>query len=73
LTEGVDGTLDSQGHRVALGILAAEKTSQNYVFEVTNPGGHSSRPVPDNAIYHLVRAVDRVSRFEFSVQLESRK
>jgi acetylornithine deacetylase/succinyl-diaminopimelate desuccinylase-like protein len=70
LTEGVDGTLDSKGHRVALGILAAEKTSQNYVFEVTNPGGHSSRPVPDNAIYHLVRAVDRVSRFEFPVQLD---
>jgi acetylornithine deacetylase/succinyl-diaminopimelate desuccinylase-like protein len=70
LTEGVDGTLDPQGHRVALGILAAEKTSQNYVFEVTNPGGHSSRPIPDNAIYHLVRAVDRVSRFEFPVQLD---
>ena len=46
------------------------KTSQNYVFEVTNPGGHSSRPIPDNAIYHLVRAVDRVSRFEFPVQLD---
>ena len=69
LTEGVDGDLDAQGNRVALGILAAEKTSQNYVFEVTNHGGHSSRPVPDNAIYHLVRAVDRVSRYEFPVQL----
>jgi acetylornithine deacetylase/succinyl-diaminopimelate desuccinylase-like protein len=44
--------------------------SQNYVFEVTNPGGHSSRPVPDNAIYHLARAVDRVSRYEFPVQLD---
>jgi len=69
LTEGVDGSLDAQGKRVALGILAAEKTSQNYVFEATNPGGHSSRPVADNAIYHLVRAVDRVSRYEFPVQL----
>jgi acetylornithine deacetylase/succinyl-diaminopimelate desuccinylase-like protein len=70
LTEGVDGELDSQGHRVALEILAAEKMSQNYVFEVTNPGGHSSRPVPDNAIYHLVRAIDRVSHYEFPVQLD---
>jgi acetylornithine deacetylase/succinyl-diaminopimelate desuccinylase-like protein len=70
LTEGVDGDLDAQGHRIALEILAAEKTSQNFVFEVTNPGGHSSRPVPDNAIYHLVRAVDRVSRYEFPVQLD---
>jgi acetylornithine deacetylase/succinyl-diaminopimelate desuccinylase-like protein len=70
LTEGVDGDLDAEGHRIALEILAAEKTSQNFVFEVTNPGGHSSRPVPDNAIYHLVRAVDRVSRYEFPVQLD---
>src|SRR5580692_4603849 len=70
LTEGVDGDLDAQGHRIALEILAAEKTSQNFVLEATNPGGHSSRPVPDNAIYHLVRAVDRVSHFEFPVELD---
>src|ERR1700681_1651461 len=70
LTEGVDGELDAQGHRIALGILAAEKTSQNFTFEATNPGGHSSRPVPDNAIYHVVRAVDHVSRYEFPVQLD---
>jgi acetylornithine deacetylase/succinyl-diaminopimelate desuccinylase-like protein len=70
ITEGVDGVLDAQGHRIALEVLAAEKTSQNFVFETTNPGGHSSRPVPDNAIYHLARAVDRVSRFEFPVQLD---
>src|ERR1700730_4432756 len=70
LTEGVDGDLDAQGHKIALEILAAEKTSQNYVFESTNAGGHSSRPVPDNAIYLLVRAVDRVSRYEFPVQLD---
>jgi acetylornithine deacetylase/succinyl-diaminopimelate desuccinylase-like protein len=71
VTEGVDGDLDAEGHRIALEVLAAEKLSQNYVFEVTNPGGHSSRPVPDNAIYHLVRAVDRVSRYEFPVQLNA--
>ncbi len=69
LTEGVDGDLDAKGNKIALEVLAAEKTSQNYVLEATNPGGHSSRPVPDNAIYHLVRAVDRVSRYEFPVQL----
>src|SRR5450432_1805361 len=70
LTEGVDGDLDASGHKIALEILAAEKTSQNFIFETTNPGGHSSRPVPDNAIYHLVRAVDRVSHFEFPVELD---
>jgi len=69
LTEGMDAELDAQGKRIAMHVLAAEKVSQNYTFEVTNRGGHSSRPVPDNAIYHLVRAVERVSHYEFPVQL----
>ena len=60
ITEGTDGSLDATGHRVSLNVLAAEKTYADYTFEVTHPGGHSSRPVADNAIYHLVRAVDRV-------------
>jgi acetylornithine deacetylase/succinyl-diaminopimelate desuccinylase-like protein len=42
----------------------------NFILETTNPGGHSSRPVPDNAIYHLIRALDRISRYEFPVQLD---
>ena len=70
ITEGVDGDLDADGKKLALGVLAAEKVSQNYEFEVRNAGGHSSRPLPDNAIYHLVRAVDRVSRYEFPVELD---
>src|ERR1700730_13138577 len=70
LNEGGWGDLDTQRRRISLGVLAAEKTSQNFVLEATNPGGHSSLPVPDNAIYHLVRAVDRISRYEFPVQLD---
>ena len=69
LNEGAGGELDADGKPVSHDVLAAEKTSQSYVLEVTNAGGHSSRPVPDNAIYHLVRAVDRISRYEFPVQL----
>jgi len=70
LNEGAGGELDDKGNRVSHSFLAAEKHSAGFVFEVTNPGGHSSRPVPDNAIYHLIRAVDRVSRYEFPVQLD---
>src|SRR5205823_5212480 len=69
LTEGAASELGAQGGRVALEILAAEKTSQDFVLETTNPGGHSSRRVPDNVIYHLVRAVNRIGRYEFPVQL----
>lgn len=69
LNEGAGGEYDAQGKRVSHDILAAEKTAQNYVLETTNPGGHSSRPVPENAIYRLARALDRVSGYEFPVQL----
>jgi acetylornithine deacetylase/succinyl-diaminopimelate desuccinylase-like protein len=50
-------------------VLAGEKSSTSYKLEVTNPGGHSSRPVPDNAIYHLARAIDRISAYSFPVML----
>ena len=38
---------------------AGEKLYQDFTIEVTNPGGHSSRPVPDNAIYRLGAALDK--------------
>ena len=69
INEGAGGLLDNAGKPIAHSVLAAEKLSQNYRLEVTNPGGHSSQPVSDNAIYHLVRAVDAISRYEFPVQL----
>ena len=69
LNEGANGERDASGKPVILEVEAAEKVFQNYRLEVTNPGGHSSQPVPDNAIYHLVRAVDRISRYEFPVML----
>jgi acetylornithine deacetylase/succinyl-diaminopimelate desuccinylase-like protein len=68
LNEGAGGQLDGQGKPFVHTVLASEKVSQNFRLEVTNPGGHSSRPVPDNAIYHLARAIDKISRYEFPVQ-----
>ena len=69
LNEGAGGELDDKGKPIVHTVLAAEKMSQNYRLEVTNPGGHSSQPVPDNAIYHLIRAIDRISQYDFPVQL----
>ncbi len=70
LNEGGGGQLDAQGRRVALLVEASEKTPQNYRLEVTNPGGHSSRPVKDNAIYHLAGGLIRVSQYDFPVQFD---
>ena len=43
-------------------IQAAEKTYHTLDLTVTNPGGHSSRPRKDNAIYQLVSALGKVER-----------
>jgi acetylornithine deacetylase/succinyl-diaminopimelate desuccinylase-like protein len=68
INEGAFGELDAEGHRVALEIEAGEKTPQNYRLEVTNPGGHSSRPLKDNAIYRLAAALLRIEAYEFPAQ-----
>ncbi len=68
VNEGAFGELDAQGNRVALEIQAGEKLSQNYRLEVTNRGGHSSRPVKDNAIYHLAGALKKIEAYEFPAQ-----
>jgi len=68
LNEGAGGELDASGKRVALEIQAGEKLPQNYRLEVTNPGGHSSRPVKDNAIYRLAAALGRIAAYDFPTQ-----
>jgi acetylornithine deacetylase/succinyl-diaminopimelate desuccinylase-like protein len=40
----------------------------NFRFEVRNKGGHSSLPVPDNAIYHLAGALEKLSKFGFPLK-----
>ena len=67
LNEGGGGMLDATGRPVLLAMQVGEKDVQNYWLEVTNPGGHSSRPVPENAIYRLSAAVSKVGAHEFPV------
>lgn len=69
LNEGAWGMLDANGRRVSFGVQAGEKMTQNYRLEVTNPGGHSSRPVKDNAIYRLAGALAAVQKLEFPIML----
>src|SRR5207344_564333 len=65
LNEGGYGLLDPTGKPIFLAIAIGEKLSQNYVLEVTNRGGHSSLPMPDNAIYHLANALVRIQGHRF--------
>ncbi|MET1112161.1 MAG: M20/M25/M40 family metallo-hydrolase [Allosphingosinicella sp.] len=68
LNEGAGGLLDESGKPIVLNIQAGEKFPQNYRLEVTNPGGHSSRPVRENAIYRLADALVRIRAHDFPVQ-----
>jgi len=68
LNEGGSGQMD-HGKYLVNEIQASEKVYQDFRVEVRNPGGHSSRPVRDNAIYHLASALARLSEFEFPVSL----
>ena len=68
INEGAWGELDSEGRKVLLEIQAGDKTAQNFRLEVTNVGGHSSRPVKDNAIYRLAAALLRIQGYDFPAQ-----
>jgi acetylornithine deacetylase/succinyl-diaminopimelate desuccinylase-like protein len=69
LNEGAGGLLSDDGKPMVLQVQAGEKIHQVYTLEVTNQGGHSSRPVPDNAIYRLMQATEKVSKLSFPVQV----
>jgi acetylornithine deacetylase/succinyl-diaminopimelate desuccinylase-like protein len=57
------------GKRTLAGIQASEKVYVDYQFESRNPGGHSSVPTPDNAIYHLAGALARLQSFSFPLHM----
>src|SRR5438034_9297534 len=55
--------------RLLAGIQASEKVYVDFQFESLNPGGHSSVPSPDNAIYHLAGALARLQSFSFPLAI----
>src|SRR6185503_12136230 len=68
LNEGGWGEIRG-GKRLVNLIQVGEKHSATYRLEVKNPGGHSSMPVKDNAIYRLGDALHRLAGYEFEAQL----
>src|SRR5262249_4731165 len=50
---------------------ATEKVYGDFVLTATNRGGHSSLPVPDNAIYRITAALDRLAKYEFPFELNN--
>jgi acetylornithine deacetylase/succinyl-diaminopimelate desuccinylase-like protein len=67
-TDAGGGVLDdTTGKPLIYLVQGAEKTYATFDLIVTNPGGHSSRPRADNAIYQLAHALDKVEAHWFPV------
>jgi len=62
------GVLNSEREPIYFQLQTAEKTYATFELTTTNPGGHSSLPRDDNAIYELSRALVRLEEFRFPVR-----
>lgn len=57
------------GKPVVADVEATEKVYADYQVTALNPGGHSSRPRPDNAIYELTEALNKLAAYSFPFEL----
>jgi acetylornithine deacetylase/succinyl-diaminopimelate desuccinylase-like protein len=69
LNEGGGGRADKDGAVQTQGVQVGEKVVQQFRMETTNPGGHSSVPIKDNAIYQLAQSLLKVRDYDFPLQL----
>jgi acetylornithine deacetylase/succinyl-diaminopimelate desuccinylase-like protein len=65
------GLVLTDGKPVELDLGATEKVYADFVLTATNPGGHSSRPVPENALYLVADALGRIERSPFPIELNA--
>ncbi|MBK6492712.1 MAG: M20/M25/M40 family metallo-hydrolase [Sphingomonadales bacterium] len=63
------GAFLKDGTPLGFGLQTSEKMYQSFTFTVRNPGGHSSRPRPDNAIYELSSALKKLETHRFTPAL----
>jgi acetylornithine deacetylase/succinyl-diaminopimelate desuccinylase-like protein len=68
LNEGGGGDTDGHGKLVSQTMQIGEKSNRSFELQATNPGGHSSIPVDDNAIYELSDALVRVRAYKFPIR-----
>ena len=71
LNQDGGGVETENGKPVMMVVDATEKLYADYELTVTNPGGHSSIPTPDNAIYHLSNGLVRLEHYKFPFELNT--
>jgi len=69
LNEGGGLRLNSEGVPARIDLQTAEKTYEDFTLTTEGPTGHSSTPLPDNAIYRLARALTRIEAYSFPPRL----
>ncbi|HET9474466.1 MAG TPA: M20/M25/M40 family metallo-hydrolase [Steroidobacteraceae bacterium] len=71
INEGAGGEYDKNGRAIALQIQAGEKVYQDFALEAVDPGGHSSRPTPSNAIVRMSSALAKLGAYDFPIGLNT--
>ena len=69
LNADAGGVVMDKGKPADVEVAAAEKLYADFQLTVSNPGGHSSLPVPDNAIYHLADGLTKIQHYQFPFEL----
>ncbi|MDE2437219.1 MAG: M20/M25/M40 family metallo-hydrolase, partial [Sphingomonadales bacterium] len=68
LNEGGGGRTDGHGKLLVQTTQVGEKAYQDFTLTSTNPGGHSSAPIRDNAIYAMDEALLKIRDHEFPLE-----
>ena len=68
VVDGGGGVLNDAGEAISYKVGFAEKTYATFSVTARNPGGHSSMPRSDNAIFDLSDALKRLQDFRFPVE-----
>jgi acetylornithine deacetylase/succinyl-diaminopimelate desuccinylase-like protein len=71
LNADAGGVTTMKGKAINVDVEASEKQYADFELTSLNPGGHSSLPTPDNAIYHLADALSRLEHTPFPVELNA--
>lgn len=69
LNPDAGGVVLDKGKPVSMEFEATEKLYADFMVTATNPGGHSSLPKADNAIYHVADALAKLERTPFAAEL----
>src|SRR6202046_4541738 len=69
LNPDAGGVTTVKGKPLNVDVEANEKLYADFELDATNPGGHSSLPVPDNAIYHIADALSRLEHSPFPIEM----